>query len=382
MSTEFLIILILLICTGIQSFLLIRQRNCLTNSFNEIDNNARHALIKLYFIGLAWLLNCLLVVIVIFSGLVPMFIKLILSHALLEVYIALFSLVIIQYILHIVIALWQSSFLDKKMLINRSTYRTALQEFLKKSLVSVIFFQIWLLAIFVISIIQIKHNWLMAWGVTLLCYFLYEVINPIVLYQLFNKTTQAVSFETSNQFISLLKRHRQPINILYRLPTSKNTWQINAGAVGFGRNKRIIFCDALFNMLPENQMLAIFIHELGHIVNKDLIKQVFLLFVLITMLFLLGYIIFSGNLFFAISTYVLCGFVVQFLAQPVISYFRRQSEFAADAFAKKEGYGDELIKAITMLNQHNMTLITPDPWFMFWYYTHPPLSERIAALKD
>ena len=59
----------------------------------------------------------------------------------------------------------------------------------------------------------------------------------------------------------------------------------------------------------------------------------------------------------------------------------RKHEYEADAFAAKEGYGNELIKSLKKLYKEDYSDINPHPLVVKLTYSHPTLSQRIAAIE-
>ena len=61
----------------------------------------------------------------------------------------------------------------------------------------------------------------------------------------------------------------------------------------------------------------------------------------------------------------------------------RHDEFQADAFAKKIcGTGEHLCTALIKLNKENLSEIQVPKIYSVFNYNHPPLLERISALRD
>jgi STE24 endopeptidase len=72
-----------------------------------------------------------------------------------------------------------------------------------------------------------------------------------------------------------------------------------------------------------------------------------------------------------------------FIPSLVGNYFSRKDEFEADRFsAKLCDSGEPLITALVKLHSENLSELTPPPVYCLFRYDHPPLLERIRALKN
>jgi STE24 endopeptidase len=69
-----------------------------------------------------------------------------------------------------------------------------------------------------------------------------------------------------------------------------------------------------------------------------------------------------------------------FFVSPVFSYFSRRDEYEADAYACRQANGKDLAMALIKLYKDNSSTLTPDPMYVRFYYSHPPASERLAAM--
>ena len=65
----------------------------------------------------------------------------------------------------------------------------------------------------------------------------------------------------------------------------------------------------------------------------------------------------------------------------VLAQLSRKHEFQADAYACAQASGRDLAAALLKLHEDNATTLTPDPLYARFYYSHPPASERLAALN-
>ena len=64
-----------------------------------------------------------------------------------------------------------------------------------------------------------------------------------------------------------------------------------------------------------------------------------------------------------------------------LNYFSRRAEYAADAHAVKEGYGEQLITSLKSLAKENYANLSPSPLVVKLEYSHPTLSQRIDAIR-
>ena len=78
----------------------------------------------------------------------------------------------------------------------------------------------------------------------------------------------------------------------------------------------------------------------------------------------------------------LLGGAVTFWLTPLGTRRSRRHEFEADAYARNAmGESASLIGALRKLHEKNLSNLTPHPWFSGFYYSHPTLVEREAALR-
>jgi STE24 endopeptidase len=64
-------------------------------------------------------------------------------------------------------------------------------------------------------------------------------------------------------------------------------------------------------------------------------------------------------------------------------WISRRHEFAADRFAATTtGKIRPMVEALKKLSVHNLSNLSPHPFYVFLNYSHPPVLQRIAALED
>jgi len=71
---------------------------------------------------------------------------------------------------------------------------------------------------------------------------------------------------------------------------------------------------------------------------------------------------------------------LSFFLQPVVNYFSRKNEFAADEYGSDLQSADDLKRALIKLTNENKKFPKSHPLYMLFYYTHPSVLERIEAM--
>jgi STE24 endopeptidase len=68
---------------------------------------------------------------------------------------------------------------------------------------------------------------------------------------------------------------------------------------------------------------------------------------------------------------------------PLFSYLSRRDEREADRFASElTGRPDAMASALVKLSRENLSNLYPHPLYAKFYYSHPPVIERIRSLKE
>jgi STE24 endopeptidase len=87
--------------------------------------------------------------------------------------------------------------------------------------------------------------------------------------------------------------------------------------------------------------------------------------------------VYAGLIFFAMlwtPIDLVTGLLIQVLS--------RKHEYEADRFAAQTiPERRDLIQALKNLSVHNLSNLTPHPFYVFLNYSHPPILDRIRAIK-
>jgi STE24 endopeptidase len=239
--------------------------------------------------------------------------------------------------------------------------------------------------------------WLWAWGAWMGFNLLILVLYPTVIAPLFNKF-EPLSDESLKQRVEgLMRRCGFAAKGLFVMDGSRRSAHGNAYFTGFGPAKRVVFFDTLLARLSSSELEAVLAHELGHFKHKHVLKRMLMMFAISLAGFaLLGWLSAQPGFYLAFGVqpnmaapndalalllFMLVVPVFGFFFTPLASQMSRKDEFQADAYACAQASGADLAAALLKLHEDNAGTLTPDPVYARFYYSHPPASERIAALK-
>jgi len=179
---------------------------------------------------------------------------------------------------------------------------------------------------------------------------------------------------------------------------------VNAFATGMSKNSSLIAVSSgLLQQMSRNEAEAVLAHEVSHAANGDMVTMALIQGVVNTFVIFLSRVIGSlvdrlvfktergnGPAFFV--TMVIAELVLGILASIIVMWFSRQREFRADRGGAGLAGRSNMIAALERLGSlHPQPL--PDKMAAFGisgtvaggikrlFMTHPPMAERIAALK-
>jgi STE24 endopeptidase len=238
--------------------------------------------------------------------------------------------------------------------------------------------------------------WLWAWMAFVAFQLFIMAIAPSVIMPLFNQFTPLEDESLKTRVQALMQRAGFKAQGFFVMDGSRRSAHSNAFFTGFGANKRVVFFDTLLKQLSPTEMEAVLAHELGHFKHRHIIKMMATSFTLSLLgLALLGWLaqqawFYTGlgvmpsmtgsNDALALMLFLLVTPVFTFFVAPLSSWRSRQQEFEADAYACTQANGADLASALLKLYQDNASTLTPDPWYVVFYYSHPPASQRLARM--
>ena len=236
----------------------------------------------------------------------------------------------------------------------------------------------WLILLFAVAVFVI----------TLAISFLYPIFSRIG-----NKFVPLEDGELKDSLMGLLEKHGYRVKAIEVMDASRRTTKLNAYFTGFGKLKTIVLFDNLINAMTPEEICAVFAHELGHGLYRDVLKRQVMNFGnLLLMAVVVWLTVRIPGLHEAFGfeqlnygfAYVLMGIglgLLQPLTGMAMNAYSRFAEYRADRQAIKEGFGEAMITALKKLARENFAHLAPSNVNVLLEYSHPPLSQRIAKIE-
>jgi len=182
--------------------------------------------------------------------------------------------------------------------------------------------------------------------------------------------------------------------------------EVNAFATGMSKNSALVAVSTgLLQAMTKSEAEAVLGHEVSHIANGDMVTlaliqgvvNTFVMFLSRVIGYLVDKVVFKtergqGPAFFI--TMIVAEMVLGILASIIVMWFSRRREFIADSGGATLAGKGAMIAALERLKSQHEAVPLPDKMAAFGisggvgaglkrlFTTHPPLDERIAALRQ
>ena len=308
----------------------------------------------------------------------------------------LVGFIAISTLVELPVSLYQTFVLEARFGFNKTSFRLWLQDGIKSIVVGL------LIGLPIVALVLWLMGsagpmwWLWAWAVWTGFNLLLMMVYPTFIAPLFNTFKPLEDDQLKARVTSLMQRCGFSAKGFFVMDGSKRSAHANAYFTGFGAARRVVFYDTLLAKLSPPEVDAVLAHELGHFKHKHILKRLVLMFGMSLGGFaLLGWLstriwFFTGlgvqpgmlgaNDALALILFMLVIPVFSFFVAPLLAQLSRSHEFQADAYAVAQTSGKDLSGALLKLYEDNASTLTPDPWYVRFYYSHPPASERLPRM--
>lgn len=303
-------------------------------------------------------------------------------------------LIIVEEIISIPISIYSTFVIEERHGFNKTTRKTFVTDIFKGLLISGAISSILYATVIFIIISAGDLWWIYAFAAVFTLQAIIFFLYPVLIMPLFNKFEPLDDEQFKKPIEKLLEKVDFKSKGLFVMNASLRSTHGNAFFTGFGKNKRIVFFDTLLKTINPDEMEAILGHELGHYklghIRKTLISSLVFGFL---GFYILNEIFKSDNFFIAhglenltvYSKFLMFYLVIgsyTFFTKPITSALSRKREFEADDFSFQFTDGEHMISGLLKLTKDNASNLTPDPLFSSYYYSHPPIAERVASIEN
>lgn len=304
-------------------------------------------------------------------------------------------------ILDLPFTLYSTFVLEKKFDFNKTTPATFISDQLKSLLLMVLIGGP-LLALILWIFSAVPNAWLWAWIAVTVFSLLLTYLAPTYIMPLFNKFTPLEDGELKNEINKMAAKCDFPLTELYVIDGSKRSTKANAFFTGFGKNKKIALYDTLIEEQSTDELVGVLAHEIGHFKRKHIVQRMVLSVLQTAVIFyLIGLFTTQGTsisnaiygaflfpedqqpLYVGLALFGILFKPISFFIEIAMNLWSRKHEFQADHYAKvHQETPEHLISALKKLSAQNLSNLTPHPLLVFLEYSHPPVLQRIAALRS
>ena len=244
--------------------------------------------------------------------------------------------------------------------------------------------------------------WFYFWLATLPLILLVIFIQPLVIDPMFHKFEPlGVKDPALTAELQKMVQHAGeiiPAERMFWMGAGEKTTELNAYVTGFGASKRIVVWDTTIAKMSTPQIVYVAGHEMGHYVLNHVAKGFAFGAAALFVLFYLGFRVIARVLAWRgtawgirgvgdLASYPAVLLVVSVLAsvgEPVGNAFSRYVEHQADQYGLEVTHGltpdsgQVAAQSFNILGDVDLAEPDPSPLRVFWFYTHPPVEERIS----
>ena len=303
-------------------------------------------------------------------------------------------LTLISDLLSMPFSLYRTFVIEEKFGFNKTTISTYFSDKAKQYLLMIIIGGPVLGAILYFFENTGELGWLYVWlFITFFSIIMQPIFNNFIA-PMFNKFTPLEDGPLKEKITEYLNKVNFPVKKLEVVDGSKRSAHSNAYFSGFGKSKRIALFDTLVDQLDDNEILAVIAHEVGHYKLKHIHSGIILSSIQTgIMFFILSFFIMNESLFSVfymdnLSIYASLLFFsmlyspISMITGIVFMIISRKNEFSADAYSSKTAnLPESLISGLKKMSKENLSNLTPHWLNVFLNYSHPPVIDRINALR-
>ncbi len=282
--------------------------------------------------------------------------------------------------------------IEERFGFNKTTAKTFVLDKLKGWILAAVIGGGLLALIVWIYMISGEWFWLIAWAVIGFFTIFMTMFYSNIIVPLFNKQTPLEDGELRSAIEAFAQMVGFKLKNIFVMDGSKRSTKANAYFTGLGAKKRIVLFDTLIKDHSTEELVGVLAHEIGHYKKRHtLTGTIISLLQTGLMLFILGLFIGNpvlsqalgaaeGSFHVGILAFGLLYSPLSLVLGLIMNVVSRKNEFAADRYAGENFQPKPLQDALKKLSVNHLSNLSPHPAYVFFYYSHPPLMQRLKAL--
>jgi STE24 endopeptidase len=304
-------------------------------------------------------------------------------------------LLLVYNFLKLPFSIYHTFVIEERFGFNRSTSKTFLFDRMKGVGLALLLGAPLLTGILALFQFASLYTWVYCWVAVVIFSLGMQYIAPVWIMPMFNKFISLDSSELKEAILKYADSVNFPVKNVLVMDGSKRSSKSNAFFTGFGRNKRIALFDTIIAKHSFPEMIAIVAHEVGHYKKKHIVQGMIISILHLGLLFFL-LSLFLGNpelyqafymreesLYAGLVFFMLLYTPIELVLSIALQMLSRKNEYEADRFAAETTRETGImINALKNLSATNLSNLTPHPFYVFLYYSHPPLLQRIQAIQN
>ncbi len=280
---------------------------------------------------------------------------------------------------------------EHKWRFSNQTVKAWLWDQLKSFAVGLVLFALLLGLLLWVMIQSPQSWWLIAGGGMAVISVIFATLFPVLILPLFNRYTPIEDEELTASLDNILARGGLKSSGFFEQDMSRQTKKENAFLAGLGKTRRVVLADNLIANMTVPEIESIIAHEVGHFKRRHIWKHIGTGTGLQILVFFLTHQVMQrafpsflssprANLALLPPLFILIGFFGGFLFAPFAQALSRRFERQADTYALNAISSPRSFQsALAGLADRNLSNAYPAWWIKLFYYSHPPIGERLAA---
>lgn len=304
-------------------------------------------------------------------------------------------LLIAETLIDIPFSLYNHFKIENKYGFNTMTFRLWSTDLMKSLAISLVLGMLVVAAALSIVSASPAWWWLSVWTFLLVFGIFMMYISPYVIEPLFFKFEPVKAEGLEEKIRHLMERAGLKVSRVFQVDASRRSRHSNAYFTGIGPVKRIVLFDTLIEQMSQDEILAVLAHEVGHWKKRHVLKRIVLAEASAFLGLFIAYHLIRWEGLPALigleqASFLARAIIVGFLSSlamfpltPLFSYLSRRDEREADRFASDlTGNSEAMASALVKLSRENLSNLHPHPLYAKFYYSHPPVVERVRKLRS